>query len=135
VIELLSGNDVTNTNRSFHMDRIRFYVCPICGNLLYSAGDAVVCCCGVRLPPLEAESPDEGHAVSLQEVEDELYVSFAHAMSKQHFISFLAAVSDDGCELVKLYPEGSAAARIKRRRAKWLYYYCNRHGLFRTRIV
>ena len=53
-----------------------------------------------------------------------------HEMEKNHYISFILAVRDDGCEMKKLYPEGNAEARFKTSRTKELYYYCNRHGLF-----
>ena len=62
--------------------------------------------------------------------EDEYYVTIDHEMSKSHYISFIAAVQSDGCEIRKLYPEGPAEARFKTRLTKHLYYYCNRHGLF-----
>ena len=58
----------------------------------------------------------------------------AHEMSKTHYISFLAAVKDDGVELKKLYPEGAAEARFKIARTRDLYYFCNRHGLFKVSV-
>lgn len=132
VIELLSGEDIRNTNRSFKMARGKFYVCPVCGNVIIATGETVVSCCGITLPPLEAEPADEEHAVSKEIAEDEYFVSIDHPMTKEHYISFLAAVSDFGVQLVKLYPEGSAEARFKIDRVKTLYAYCNRHGLFRV---
>ena len=134
VIELLSGEDVRNRNRSGNMTRSLFYVCPVCGNAIRSVGEAVVSCCGVTLPPLEPEAPDEEHAIRTERVEDEYYVTVDHPMTKEHYISFLAAVSDGGMEFVKLYPEWSAEARFKTRCVKYLYAYCNRHGLFRLRV-
>ncbi len=134
VIELFSGEDVSNTNKAANMLRARFYVCPICGNVIVSTGEAIVSCCGVVLPALEAEPEDEAHRITVERVEDEYYVTVPHDMTKTHCISFIAAVKDNGCELVKLYPEGPAEARFKISRTKYLYYYCNRHGLFRTRI-
>ena len=89
-------------------------------------------CCGITLPPLEAEPADEEHAISKEIAEDEYFVSIDHPMTKEHYISFLAAVSDFGVQLVKLYPEGNAEARFKIDRVKTLYAYCNRHGLFRV---
>ena len=68
-------------------------------------------------------------------VEDEYYVSVCHPMTKEPFISFLAAVSDMGTQLVKLYPEGEAGARFKIDRVSRLYAYCNRHGLFQAKPV
>ncbi|MBO4717206.1 MAG: helix-turn-helix domain-containing protein, partial [Spirochaetales bacterium] len=94
VIELLSGVDIRNKNRSSDMKKAKFYVCPVCGNVIQATGEAVVTCCGITLPPLEAETPDEEHAIKLEVVEDEYYVTLDHPMTKTHYISFLAAVSD-----------------------------------------
>ncbi len=134
VIELFSGEDVTNTNRSFNMMRLKCYTCPICGNVIVSAGEAVVSCCGVVLPALEAEPEDEDHRLQFTKVEDEYYVTIPHEMSKIHYISFILALADDGFEVKKLYPEGPAEARFKVRRTRHLLYYCNRHGLFSVRV-
>ena len=130
VIELLSGEDIRNRNRAFDMQKSVFYVCPACGNVIYSTGEAVISCCGIVLPPLEAEAADEAHTIRAEVVEDEFYVTVDHPMTKAHYISFLAAASDQGMQIVKLYPEGGAEARFKRSRVRRLYAYCNRHGLF-----
>ena len=134
LIELFSGEDVVNTNKSFNMLRTRFCVCPICGNIIQSTGEAVVSCCGIVLPALEAEPEDGTHQLRVETVEDEYYVTVLHEMSKKHYISFIAAVKDDGCEIRKLYAEGSAEARFKISRTKYLLYYCNLHGLFRVDV-
>ena len=130
VIELLSGEDIRNLNRSSNMAKGKFYVCPVCGNVIIATGETVVSCCGITLPPLEAEAMDEEHEIRKEVVEDEYYVSVDHPMMKEHYISFLAAVSDFGVQLVKLYPEGNAEARFKIDRVRKIYAYCNRHGLF-----
>ncbi len=133
VIELLSGADVRNRNRAANMLRTRFYVCPVCGNVIQAAGETVVSCCGITLPPLEPEDPDDAHAIRAEIVEDEYYVTVDHPMTKDHYISFLAALSDQQIQFVKLYPEGPAEARFKMNRVKTLYAYCNRHGAFRVK--
>ena len=134
VIELLSGCTVRNRNRAANMLRGRLYVCPVCGNVIQAAGEAVVSCCGITLPPLEAEEADADHRILAEVVEDEYFVSVQHPMAKEHFISFLLAVSDRGIQLVKLYPEGNAEARFKINGVRALYAYCNRHGLFQYRL-
>lgn len=134
VAELLSGTDVSNANRSSNMLRSKIYVCPVCGNVIFSVGEALISCHGIALPPLSAEEPDEAHTAHTEKLEDEYYVSFDHPMTKEHFLSFAAAVSDNGVETVKFYPEGPAEARFKIRRARLLYYYCNRDGLYRVRL-
>ena len=135
-IELLSGESVTNRNMSFNMKKTKVYVCPICGNVIFAAGEAVISCCGIVLPPLEAETPGEKcpFPLKVETVEDEYYVSIDHPMEKSHFISFMAAVADNRVELVKLYPEGAAEARFKIRQTEFIYYYCNKHGLYVKKI-
>ncbi len=134
IIELLSGRDVINNNRSFNMIKTKFYVCPLCGNVICSTGEAVISCCGITLPPLDAEEADDNHSFSVDKVEDEYFVSISHEMNKKHYISFIAAIKDNGCEIIKLYPEGNAEARFKINRTRLLYFYCNRHGLFRVQV-
>ena len=134
VIELFSGEDVINTNKVSNMLRAGLYVCPVCGNVIYATGEAVISCCGITLPVLEAETADDMHSVSVEKVEDEYFVIINHEMTKTHYISFIASVQDDGCEIRKLYPEGPAEARFKIRLTKRLYYYCNRHGLFEVAV-
>lgn len=131
VIELLSGNNITNRNPSSNMLRSKFYVCPICGNVMSSTGEAVISCCGITLPALEAEPMDEEHSLEVESVEDEYYITGCHEMTKEHYLSFLAAVSDNGIEIIKLYPEGNAEARVKKRGVHQIYCYCNRHGFYK----
>lgn len=134
IIELFSGEDVVNTNKSFNMQRMKLYVCPVCGNIIQSTGEAVVSCCGIVLPALEAEPEDDAHHLHFEKVEDEYYVTIRHEMSKTHYISFIIALKDDGSEIRKLYPEGNAEARFKISRTKCFCYYCNKHGLFRVSV-
>jgi len=134
VIELMRGEYVTNRNRSGNMLRSKFYVCPICGNYFHSTGDAVISCCGVTLPALEAEEADEDHTLTLETVEDEQFLTIHHPMTKNHYISFAACVTSDRLQLVKFYPEGNAETRLQLRGMGYLYYFCNRHGLFRKKV-
>lgn len=130
VTELLSGNAITNVNVSANMLRSHFYVCPVCGNIFHSMGEAVIQCHGIHLKPEEAEETDEEHKIFLERVEDEYYVQIEHEMSKTHYISFIAAVSADRIQMVKLYPQGNAETRFKINSVKKIYFYCNRSGLF-----
>ena len=130
VIELMNGEPIINRNVSANLLRGKFYVCPLCGNIIHCTGSTVVSCCGINLPPLEAEAPDEDHGITIENVEDEHFITVRHPMSKPHFISFLAFVTCDRVQLVKLYPEGEAQTRLQLRGMGRLYWYCNRHGLF-----
>lgn len=134
VTELMSGETVVNGNVSANMLRVKLYVCPVCGNVIHSVGEAAISCCGVSLPPLEAEETDVTHQISVETVEHEYYVTVYHEMTKEHYISFIAYVTSDRFELVKLYPEGNAETRFARRGRGFIYYCCNRHGLMKKKI-
>lgn len=134
VMELMSGETVINKNASSNLLLSKFYVCPVCGNIIHAAGEAVISCCGITLPPLEAEELDEDHTVNLENVEDEKFITARHEMSKKHFISFIAYVTTDKVQFVKLYPEGNAETRMQLRGRGYLYIYCNKHGLMKKRV-
>ena len=134
VIELMNGEPIANQNVSGNMLRSKFYVCPLCGNIIHTTGAALISCCGITLPALEAEEPDEDHGVTVEHVEDEHFITVPHPMTKGHYISFIASVTSDRLQMVKLYPEGNAETRLQLRGRGYLYYYCNQHGLFRKKI-
>ena len=135
VTELISGNSVSNGNVSANMLRSMFYVCPVCGNSIHSMGEAVIQCHGIMLTPCQAEETDENHMIFIERVEDEYYVRIEHDMAKQHYISFIAALSSDKLQMIKLYPEGNAEARIKINGVKKILFYCNKDGLFAINVM
>ena len=134
VIELMNGEHIINRNVSANMLRCKFYVCPICGNVIHSLGNTVVSCCGITLPALEAEEADDDHAITSESVEDEHFLTVHHPMTKVHYISFVAFVTSDRIQMVKLYPEGNAETRLQLRGMGYLYYCCNQHGLFKKKV-
>jgi DNA-binding XRE family transcriptional regulator len=81
VIELMNGEHISNKNVSANMLRCKFYVCPVCGNIIHGTGNAVVSCCGINLPPLTAEETDDAHTIIIENVEDEHFVSIPHSMT------------------------------------------------------
>ena len=135
VPELISGHQIKNANVSANMMRSKFYICPICGNVIHGMGEAVIHCHGVQLLPADAEQTDEQHMIFIERVEDEYYVRIDHDMTKMHYISFVAAVSPDRLQMVKLYPEGETEARFKISGVRKIYFYCNRDGLFCQDVV
>lgn len=135
VAELLTGDVRHNANRAGNALRTKFYVCPICGNVVTALGEGSFSCCGNQLIPQEAEdaAEDSDHAFKIERVEDDWYITLDHPMTKSHFISFAAYVTMDGVCLKKLYPEQLVQPRFRMGQSGYLYLYCNRHGLFRMR--
>ena len=134
VMELMSGRTVINKNCSSHILFSKFYVCPVCSNVIHTTGEAVISCCGITLPPLEAEIADGEHSITIENVEDEKFISVNHEMSKSHFISFAVYVTTDRVQFIKFYPESNAETRMQFRGRGYLYIYCNRHGLMKIKV-
>lgn len=134
VMELMSGDTVINKNTSSNVLHSRFYVCPLCNNVIRTTGDAVISCCGITLPPLEAEDCDMDHEIIIQKVEDEHFITVNHSMTKEHYISFIAFLTTDRVQFQKFYPEGNSETRFQLRGRGCLYIFCNKHGLMKKRV-
>ena len=132
VAELLTGDVRENANRAGNMMRSKFYVCPICGNVVHAMGEGSFSCCGVQLMPQEADE-DDAHRVHVERIENDWYLTLDHPMTKQHYLSFAAYVTSDTVSLKKLYPEQSPEVRFPMRGSGLLYVFCNQHGLFRLK--
>ena len=126
---LLNGALDENRADGGNMKRIQFYVCPVCGNIVTATGGAEIVCCSRRLEALKARPADEAHALHIETVEDERYITFTHPMEKGHFLRFLACVSFDRALVVRLYPEQGGEARLPMLRGGKLYLCCSEHGL------
>ncbi|MCI1722464.1 MAG: helix-turn-helix domain-containing protein [Lachnospiraceae bacterium] len=134
VSELLSGECIENRNRSANMLRSRFYVCPVCGNVIHAMGEGSFSCCGITLPPVQEEEPDPEHKIEIETVDEEFYVRIDHPMTKEHSISFLAYLTSSSLQMIKLYPEQTAEGRFRKNGHGKIFAYCNRHGLFADKI-
>lgn len=129
--QILAGDLAPKDPDGGNMKRIRFFVCPQCGNILTATSAAEISCCGRRLEPLMPQAAGDDHAVRLEEVDDEYFVSIDHPMTKDHYLSFAAWVSYDRMTLIRLYPEQAAEFRLPAQRRGELYLYCTEHGLLR----
>lgn len=130
ILILLQGELKPNKTDIGKIDRVRFYVCPVCGNILASTGDASISCCGRKLHKLVPVPPTTEHEVTVEEMDNDYYIFTPHEMQKDHYIAFAACVYNDRYFLYRLYPEQSAEIRIPIMRGRGnLYLYCTRHGL------
>lgn len=131
IIELINGEYVTNRNKSSNMLKSSFAVCPICGNIIHSMGENINSCCGINLPILEAEREDDKHIINMKLIDNGYYISLNHEMTKNHYISFIAYITMNKSEIVKLYPEQNAEARFSNNGKGIIYVYCNKDGLYK----
>lgn len=133
VAELLSGENVVNKNRGGNITKMKFYVCPVCGNVVFSMGEGAFSCCGINLPALIPEKAD-AELFEIEHPEGDLFIRFLHPMTKEHYISFAAYVTYDGVQIKKLYPEQNPEVRFYFSEKGKFLFFCNRDGLFEALI-
>lgn len=134
VPELLTGEIRQNKNKAGNMRKTHLYVCPVCGNIIAAVGQGSFSCCGITLPELEAEMCDEEHQIQVSIIDNEYFVTMNHPMSKNHYISFLAYITSDGIEIIRMYPEQDIAVRFRRKGHGTVLAYCNRHSIYRVKV-
>lgn len=128
---LLEGDLAPHPKETGNMKRVKFYVCPECGNILTVAGGGELHCCGRKLEALKPQKADEAHTARVEAIEEDWYITFDHPMRKDHFFRFTAYVTMDRVLLVRLYPEQGGEVRIPQIRGGGkLYFCCSEHGLF-----
>lgn len=129
MVQMMEGEIVSNKPDNGNIDRVRFYSCPYCGNILVSTGSASIFCCGRKLEYLTHTSSKENFNISVQKMDTDYYITVNHPMEKEHYISFAAYVKSDNVLLKRLYPEQSPDFRIPISSGGKLYLYCIKHGL------
>ena len=133
---LLTGDLAPNDKEVGNMKRIKFYMCPVCGNVVTSSGGGEFHCCGRKLEPMAVRPADDHHTATVEEIEEDLYITFSHPMEKGHYIRFAACVALDRVLLVRLYPEQGGEVRFPHlRRGCKLYLGCSQDGLFEIPIT
>ena len=131
---MLSGDLEPSREKGDSMKRIRFFVCPHCGNVVTATGEASVSCCGRRLEALTPQRAEGVHRLQAEAVEDEWFFTARHPMDKDHHLSFAALVTGEQVTLFRRWPEWDFQLRLPRGSHGLLYWYCTRHGLFRQTI-
>lgn len=128
--KMLEGDLEPNKPDIGNMRNIKFYVCPVCGNILTSLGNSTISCCGRILKALEPQKEIEGHNTKVEKMDLDYYISLEHEMTKEHYINFVAFVSQDKVLINRLYPEQMCETRIPATmRRGMIYVNCTNHGL------
>lgn len=112
------------------MNKVKFYVCPICDNVITSTNSIETSCCGRKLQESVVNQKDNEHYLNVKNIGDESFIEFKHDMSKEHYLSFISVVDYNTITLTKLYPEQGNEIILPRIYRGKIYFYCNKHGLF-----
>lgn len=122
--------------------KVIFYRCEVCGNIvgLIKNGGGQLVCCGKHMTKLEANTTDaaqEKHVPFVERKDGKIYVqvgSTEHPMVDNHYIEWIALVTDKVTERVSLSPGEKPEAVFEDKENAVIYAYCNLHGLWKTEL-
>ena len=125
---------------------IKYYHCPICGNLLETVRDSgqVPVCCGKEMTLLRPGTTDgvsEKHLPMVTIKHSTVMVNVGaipHPMTMDHHIEWIAILTNMGYQRLHLQPgeEAEAIFHINcDEKLLAVFAYCNLHGLWRTSIT
>ncbi len=126
---LLSGNMESKESEKGNMKKLKFYVCPKCGNIITATSEASVNCCGSKLTAAEPRKAEENEKLTVEDIGGELFIHSSHEMTKEHYISFVAFVRDNTVTVFKQYPEWNIQITMPVYRSGRLVWYCTKHGM------
>ncbi len=126
---ILNGEIDQKESETGNMKKLKFYVCPDCGNVITSTSEANISCCGKKLPALEARKAEDNEKLSIEDMHGEWYISSKHSMTKDHYISFVAYVNDSTVMIFKQYPEWNLQISLPFYRSGRIIWYCTKCGL------
>ncbi|MDD5917663.1 MAG: helix-turn-helix transcriptional regulator [bacterium] len=126
---LLSGEPGANGPVGGNMKKTKYFVCPVCGSITLSTGEASISCCGRKLAALVPKKAEAAERLTVETVENDWYITSSHAMTKEDYISFVAFQTGDRVQLVKQYPEWNLQVRTERRGHGMLLWYSAKEGL------
>jgi DNA-binding XRE family transcriptional regulator/desulfoferrodoxin (superoxide reductase-like protein) len=132
--KLLSGELNGNAVLGGNMKKMKFYVCPDCGNVITAMADTGISCCGKKLKPLMPVLAEENQRLNVERMENDFYITTDHPMERDHYIPFIAFLTGDSLLIRKQYPEWGLQVRIPFFAHGRLLWYCSRHGLFYQEI-
>jgi superoxide reductase len=115
-----------------------FYMCSVCGNIVELVeGDMMhVTCCGKNMDLMDANIKDaavEKHVPFLERINDSIMVRVGeviHPMSDEHYIMWVAQVSNNKVNKVYLKPGDEPVVEFPYIVGSIVYAYCNLHGLW-----
>ena len=116
------------------MNKTRFFVCPVCGSLSFCTGPSSVSCCGRPLEALEPKKAAPEQALRVTDSDGDWYVTAAHPMTRDHYVSCLLFLTGDTLLLRKLYPQWDLSARLPYFPQGTLLWYDTREGLLSQEV-
>jgi len=130
---ILNGKLEKNKYNGANPDRLQFFYCNNCGNLVTTTAKIEGSCCGSKMTILQKIKSDD-IIKDVEVVEDEYFVTLDSPMTKENFVTFVSVKSFDKYLVIRLYPEQDTTVRFKYIPGATIYAYCNKHGLWSKNV-
>ena len=122
---------------------MKLYRCPICGRVeIVKEGETKdLICCGKIMEELEPHTVDaafEKHVPYCVVENNKINVSVGevlHPMTEEHYIVFIACLTDEGLNKIDLKPGMEPKATFDFKKGSKIFAYCNLHGLWECNLV
>ena len=124
-------------NKNFVIKR-----CEGCGALVIAlhdceCGDCGIRCCGETMKDLKPNSVDaafEKHVPTYEVNDGKIEVKVNHVMDEDHYIEWIACVTDTSWNIIHFNPGYEAIAKFEFKEGAKLYAYCNKHALWESEV-
>ena len=117
--------------------------CNKCNAMVQVLKDCICTECGIEccdepmqeLIPNSVDAAFEKHLPNYEIKNNMIEVTVNHVMEEEHYIEWIAIYYEDGSHYTKILKPGSSAKAVfEYKENATLYAYCNKHGLWETKI-
>ena len=123
------------------MKEIVLKKCKNCGAIVKVIKDCTCDGCGIKccsdemitVKPNSVDAVVEKHIPTYEIDGDDLVVRVNHVMDVDHYIEWIAFVSEDSEQYVYFKPQDECKAVFKYSKGS-LYSYCNKHSLWKSEV-
>ncbi|MBQ9279497.1 MAG: desulfoferrodoxin [Clostridia bacterium] len=125
-----------------NVSELKVYKCTICGTTveILNGNGSSLTCCGQNMVELKANTADaaaEKHVPVIEKEGDKILVKVGevpHPMDPDHYIVWIAMVSDEKVVKVNLKPGDKPEATFCYVPGATVYAYCNKHNLWKKDV-
>lgn len=111
---------------------MKFYVCPVCGNVVITTEEKNVTCCGQELKNQEVKKAEGKHIIKVENVNGQVHLTSEHGMTKEHHLNFIAYGKENQYLIVKLDTEKPVDVLLEEVEGAEIIFGCNQHGVWRN---
>lgn len=111
---------------------MKFYVCPVCGNVVIATEENIVTCCGKKLNGQEIKNAEGKHCLQVDELNGKVHFTSEHGMTLEHHLNFIAYGKGSQYMMIRLDKEKPVDVVVDKIDDAEIIFGCNQHGVWRN---